>query len=129
MQCILLQACGATVGMLCSCSFMAFISTATAFCKPVTLTTTNESVCGAALTWLGQVSFFWYPTIGSVITVVVGRLASVPLPGHEARTSHLVATWCGGTACAAQLDIGTKTRGAETKQEHEAGERQPMLDS
>ena len=108
---------------------MALIFTATAFCKPVTLATANEAVCGATLTWLGQISFFWYPTVGVVSTVVVGRIASTPLPGHEARTSHLVAAWCGGTAYVAHLDGDANTRGAETKQGLEAGERQPMLDT
>eukprot|EP01050_Picozoa_sp_SAG11_P030883 SAG11_NODE_9333_length_921_cov_1.536496_1_plen_180_part_10 len=107
------QAGGATLGTVCSCSLMALICTATAFCPPppapppaAAADDSDEAAaaaCGAALTWLSRLSFFWYPTVGVVVTVGVGWLASMP-PGdgsHEQRVSHLVADWCGGTAAAA----------------------------
>ena len=134
------QACGATVGTLCSCLLMTIISMATAFCKPVTTTTpvVHQVGCGAALTWLGQVSFFWYPTIGVVTTALVGWVASIPTPGHEERVKHLVVGWCGGTAYAMSDDIDFDTKATygnqkQTRHSRRAGAeldsvaRQPML--
>jgi hypothetical protein len=127
--CFVLQACGATVGTLCSCSLMALISTATALCTPVAGVGTegNGNACGPALTWLGAVSFFWYPTIGVVTTVVVGWLASMPLPGHEERVGHLVVGWCGGTAGLGLRPVADSGSDSESDAKPGEEERYPML--
>ena len=138
--CVALQACGATVGTLCSCSLMALISIAAAFCTPLS-TATNDMACGTVLTWLGQISFFWYPTIGVATTALVGRLASMPTADHEDRVSHMVVGWCGGSVDVTHSIPSDDTPNgkvdgqsgkfgkAKKKIEVEAGERQLMLDS
>ena len=74
---------GAEVGTAVSCLVMAVVVVSAALCGTDTSDASQRSVlpdhhrCPGAMTWLGHVSFFWYPALGAATTFLVGWLTSL----------------------------------------------------
>ena len=132
---------GATVGVMCSCLLMGVIVVASVLCptpEPAAVAIAaasaaagsaevaagigGSSSCGSSgvLSWLGRLSFFWYPVIGSAVSFTVGWLASRPWEGHARAVQNLVvvlrrhttaATHTAGGGKAGQLQGGRRAAG------------------
>ena len=100
-----------TAGVMCSCLLMGVIVVTSVLCptpEPAAVAIAaasaavgsaevaagigGSSSCGSSgvLSWLGRLSFFWYPVIGSAVSFTVGWLASRPWEGHARAVQNLV---------------------------------------